>query len=128
MNLDFFNHLTNDVKDHSIALKFIDELTEYLNNIKKDILKPQDLAEFLNTNELMSKYKISATNKWDFYKKQNEILKEYSKTLGEEQSIFYVSWNNNINDKYNKENIYTINQYTQGKLTTQIYITRQRLT
>lgn len=122
MNLDLFNNLANEVKEHSFTLKFIDELSTYLNNAKKDILEKQinqDLADFLSTDELISKYKISSTSKRDFFQKCNEILEKYSKTLDNQENIYYVSWNNNIYDKYATDNIYTINQYSKGKYITE---------
>lgn len=121
MNLDLFNNFANEVKEHSFTLKFIDELTTYLNNAKKDILEKQinqDLADFLSTDELISKYKISSTRMEDFFQKCNEILEKYSKTLDNQENIYYVSRNNNIDNKYTAYNIYTINQYSNGRYIT----------
>ncbi len=106
MNLDFFNNLTDNVKEHSFTLQFINELTEHLNNIKQNI--NQDLTNFLSTDELISKYKISHTFLGNFYEKCNEILKEYSN----QNRIYYVSWNNNTHDKYDAKNIYTVKEYS----------------
>lgn len=129
MNLDLFNHFTHDEKEHSFTLKFIDELTEYLNHLKDDILKEQvshDLSGFLTDDELMSKYKISSTLRSDFYQKRNEILEDYSKTLEDDKSIYYVSWNNNLHNKYDENNIYTIDEYLHGKLVKEIHVSRSR--
>jgi len=129
LNLDLFNKFANEVKEHSFTLKFIDELTTYLNNTKKDIIEKQinqDLAVFLSTDELISKYKISSTRMGDFFQKCNEILEKYSKTLDNQENIYYVSWNNNIDDKYTIDNIYTINQYSKGKYITDFKLYKNR--
>ncbi len=126
MNLDFFNNLSNDVKSHSFTLQFIDELTEYLNNIKENITEKQikqDLADFLSIDELISKKKISHTFLGDFYEKRNDILKEYSNN----KNIYYVSWNNNIDDKYNENNIYTIDEYFNGNVVSTFHLSGKYL-
>ena len=109
--MNFFNNLANDVRENSFTLQFIDELTEHLNNIKENITEKQvnqDLTDFLNTNELISKYKISHAFLGNFYEKCNEVLKKYSN----QNRIYYVSWNNNTHDKYDAKNIYTVKEYS----------------
>lgn len=126
MNLDFFNNLANDIKSHSFTLQFIDELTEYLNNIKENITEKQitqDLTDFLSTDELISKNKISYTFLSDFYEKRNDILKEYSNS----KNIYYVSWNNNIDDKYEAKNIYKINEYFNGNIVSTFHLSGKDL-
>ena len=110
----------------SFTLQFIDELTEYLNNIKENITEKQitqDLTDFLSTDELISKNKISYTFLSDFYEKRNDILKEYSNS----KNIYYVSWNNNIDDKYEAKNIYKINEYFNGNIVSTFHLSGKDL-
>lgn len=126
MNLDFFNNLADGSKSHSFTLQFIDELTEYLNNIKENITEKQikqDLTDFLCTDELISKNKISYTFLGDFYEKRSDILKEYSNN----KNIYYVSWNNNIDDKYDEKNIYKINEYYNGNMVSTFHLSGKNL-
>ena len=126
MKLDFFNNLADGTKSHSFTLQFIDELTEYLNNIKENITEKQikqDLTGFLCTNELIAKNKISYTFLSDFYEKRNDILKEYSNS----RNIYYVSWNNNIDDKYEAKNIYKINEYFNGNIVSTFHLSGKDL-
>ena len=126
MNLDFFNNLAGGAKSHSSTLQFIDELTEYLNNIKENITEKQikqDLTDFLCTDELIAKNKISSTFLGDFYEKRNDILKEYS----DNKNIYYVSWNNNIDDKYDEKNIYKINEYSNGNIISTFHLSGKDL-
>ncbi|MCI8621925.1 MAG: hypothetical protein HFJ50_09850 [Clostridia bacterium] len=126
MKLDFFNNLADGTKSHSFTLQFIDELTEYLNNIKENITEKQikqDLTDFLCTNELIAKNKISYTFLSDFYEKRNDILKEYSNS----RNIYYVSWNNNIDDKYEAKNIYKINEYFNGNIVSTFHLSGKDL-
>lgn len=116
MNLDLFNNFINDVKEHSFTLNFINELTEYLSSVKQDILKKQDLPEFLSTDKLIEKYKISNAFSEKFYQMCDEILNNYAKNLSNSESIYYVSWNSNIHNEYAKNNIYTIKQYSSEKV------------
>lgn len=126
MNLDFFNNLSDGAKSHSFTLQFIDELTEYLNNIKENITEnqiKQDLTDFLCTDELISKNKISYTFLGDFYEKRNDILKEYSNN----KNIYCISWNNNIDDKYDEKNIYKINEYYNGNMVSTFHLSGKNL-
>lgn len=126
MNLNFFNDLTNCAKSHSFTLQFIDELTEYLNNIKENITEKQfkqDLSDFLSTDELISKNRISYTFLGNFYEKCNDILKEYSSN----KNIYYVSRNNNIDDKYDEKNIYTIDEYSNGNMLSTFHVSGKNL-
>jgi hypothetical protein len=126
LKLDFFNNLADGTKSHSFTLQFIDELTEYLNNIKENITEKQikqDLTDFLCTNELIAKNKISYTFLSDFYEKRNDILKEYSNS----RNIYYVSWNNNIDDKYEAKNIYKINEYFNGNIVSTFHLSGKDL-
>lgn len=117
MNLDFFTNLSNDVNEHSFVLKFIDELNGYLSTIKEGFIENQinkDLTNFLNTTELVSKYKISYTFLESFYEKCSKALKEYSNSFDNGQDFYYVSWNNDVYNKYNINNIYTIDKYSRA--------------
>lgn len=118
MNLNLFNNILHDEKENSFTLNFIKELTEYLNNAKEsliDIQLKQDLYNFLSIDELISKYKISNTFLGNFYQKCNEILEEYSKTLGKKDKFYYVSWNNTQKNEYNQNDNYTIREFSNGK-------------
>ena len=84
MNLDFFNDFSRNFHESNYALKFIDELTNYLGNARKNILENQNLSDFMNINNLISKYKISYDSLEDFYEKSSDILKSYSKTIDNE--------------------------------------------
>lgn len=117
MNLDFFNNLFTNDKEHSFSLRFIDELTEYLNSIKEDVIEKQinnELANFSDTHELISKYRLSYTFLSDFYQRCGEVLNEYSNSLDNDKNIYYVSWNNNIKNKYDVNSIYSIKEYSNG--------------
>ncbi len=116
MNLDFFNNLSTNDKEHGFILKFIDELSEYLNDVKKDFIESQigqNSTIFFNVNELISKYKISYTFLDNFYERCNKALKEYCNSLDNDEDFYYVSWNNNIYDNYDINNIYTIDKYSR---------------
>lgn len=123
MNLDFFNDFSRNFHESNYTLKFIDELTNYLCNARKNILENQNLSDFMNINNLISKYKISYDFLEDFYEKSSDILKSYSKTIDTEKSVYYVAWNNDLHDKYNVNNIYEINEYKNGEELEKIHLT-----
>lgn len=127
MNLDFFNDFSRNFHEGNYALKFIDELTNYLGNARKNILENQNLSDFMNINNLISKYKISYDSLEDFYEKSSDILKSYSKTIDNENSVYYVSSNNDLHDKYNINNIYEINEYKNGEKLEKIHLTGSNL-
>lgn len=97
-----------------------------MNNIKENVTEKQikqDLTDFLCTDELIAKNKISSTFLDNFYEKCNDILKEYSNN----KNIYYVSWNNNIDDKYDEKNIYKINEYSNGNIVSTFHLSGKDL-
>ena len=45
MNLDFFKELKNNLSNNNEVKEFINDLAEFMNNLKEEILKPKDIRE-----------------------------------------------------------------------------------
>ena len=55
MNLDFVNNLFNNLKENKVAIDFMNELSDYLENNGWNNLLADDLT--INDTKIISKYK-----------------------------------------------------------------------
>ena len=90
MNLDFVNNLFNNLKENKVAIDFMNELSDYLENNGWNNLLADDLT--INDTKIISKYKDN------MLKERANILQDYAENTKEAGEMYYI-YNVSENEK-----------------------------
>lgn len=97
MNLDFVNNLFNNLKENKVAIDFMNELSDYLENNGWNNLLADDLT--INDTKIISKYKDN------MLKERANILQDYAENTKEAGEMYYI-----YNVSENEKNSYNISK------------------
>lgn len=97
MNLDFVNNLFNNLKENKVAIDFMNELSDYLENNGWNNLLADDLT--INDTKIISKYKDN------MLKERANILQDYAENTKEAGEMYYI-----YNVGENEKNSYNISK------------------
>ena len=97
MNLDFINNLFNNLKENKLAIDFMNELSDYLENNGWNNLLADDLT--INDTKIISKYKDN------MLKERANILQDYAENTKEAGEMYYI-----YNVSENEKNSYNISK------------------
>lgn len=97
MNLDFVNNLFNNLKENKLAIDFMNELSDYLENNGWNNLLADDLT--INDTKIISKYKDN------MLKERANILQDYAENTKEAGEMYYI-----YNVSENEKNSYNISK------------------
>lgn len=97
MNLDFINNLFNNLKENKVAIDFMNELSDYLENNGWNNLLADDLT--INDTKIISKYKDN------MLKERANILQDYAENTKEAGEMYYI-----YNVSENEKNSYNISK------------------
>lgn len=97
MNLDFVNNLFNNLKENKVAIDFMNELSDYLENNGWNNLLADDLT--INDTKIISKYKDN------MLKERSNILQDYAENTKEAGEMYYI-----YNVSENEKNSYNISK------------------
>ena len=97
MNLDFINNLFNNLKENKLAIDFMNELSDYLENNEWNNLLADDLT--INDTKIISKYKDN------MLKERANILQDYAENTKEAGEMYYI-----YNVSENEKNSYNISK------------------
>lgn len=97
MNLDFVNNLFNNLKENKLAIDFMNELSDYLENNGWNNLLADDLT--INDTKIISKYKDN------MLKERSNILQDYAENTKEAGEMYYI-----YNVSENEKNSYNISK------------------
>lgn len=97
MNLDFINNLFNNLKENKLAIDFMNELSDYLENNEWNNLLADDLT--INDTKIISKYKDN------MLKERSNILQDYAENTKEAGEMYYI-----YNVSENEKNSYNISK------------------
>ena len=97
MNLDFINNLFNNLKENKVAIDFMNELSDYLENNGWNNLLADDLT--INDTKIISKYKDN------MLKERANILQDYAENTKEAVEMYYI-----YNVSENEKNSYNISK------------------
>lgn len=105
MNLDFFNHLANNIEKNEGVKSFLNELQNFLSNIKIDN-NGINQTEVNILDKIKSTRNVSLTSENRISNKKDEILVEYSKKELPNEPIYFLA------DKVG--NHYRVEKYNNG--------------
>ena len=97
MNLDFVNNLFNNLKENKVAIDFMNELSDYLENNGWNNVLADDLT--INDTKIISKYKDN------MLKERANILQDYAENTKEAGEMYYI-----YNVSENEKNSYNISK------------------
>lgn len=97
MNLDFINNLFNNLKENKLAIDFMNELSDYLENNGWNNLLADDLT--INDTKIISKYKDN------MLKERANILQDYAENTKVAGEMYYI-----YNVSENEKNSYNISK------------------
>jgi len=97
LNLDFVNNLFNNLKENKVAIDFMNELSDYLENNGWNNLLADDLT--INDTKIISKYKDN------MLKERANILQDYAENTKEAGEMYYI-----YNVSENEKNSYNISK------------------
>ena len=97
MNLDFVNNLFNNLKENKVAIDFMNELSDYLENNGWNNLLADDLT--INDTKIISTYKDN------MLKERANILQDYAENTKEAGEMYYI-----YNVSENEKNSYNISK------------------
>ena len=97
MNLDFVFNLFNNLKENKVAIDFMNELSDYLENNGWNNLLADDLT--INDTKIISKYKDN------MLKERANILQDYAENTKEAGEMYYI-----YNVSENEKNSYNISK------------------
>lgn len=97
MNLDFINNLFNNLKENKLAIDFMNELSDYLENNGWNNLLADDLT--INDTKIISKYKDN------MLKERANILQDYAENTKVAGEMYYI-----YNVSKNEKNSYNISK------------------
>ncbi len=97
MNLDFVNNLFNNLKENKVAIDFMNELSDYLENNGWNNLLADNLT--INDTKIISKYKDN------MLKERANILQDYAENTKEAGEMYYI-----YNVSENEKNSYNISK------------------
>jgi len=97
LNLDFVNNLFNNLKENKVAIDFMNELSDYLENNGWNNLLADDLT--INDTKIISKYKDN------MLKERSNILQDYAENTKEAGEMYYI-----YNVSENEKNSYNISK------------------
>jgi len=93
LNLGFFKDLQSSLKNVEVN-KFIDELTDFLNNLNH---KNEELGIL---EQIKKENKVSMISENKMRKGQNEILKNYANATTDEGTMYFISSKSKTDDTY----------------------------
>ena len=106
MNLDFFKELKNSLSSNNEVKEFMQELADYMNNIKEKISKPKDIIEeglyyVLDGNP--DKVYLTKFNSKKVFE-ANDLPKEIKNTVSEGFILRYKNGEYTIDEELTEKN------------------------